>query len=139
MAALLELILLIVGMLLGIWLFNFILVPLLYGLPRILYWTLRRYLKWRTPFLYALDLVFWIGVVLVVVLAMVLFFREFTAHLANSDGFSAGLVLGILLMFGKVLLFRSARADINHELLNYLKPYLTGMGRTVLTPLILLR
>jgi hypothetical protein len=131
MSALLEIGLFFVGILLGILWFGVIVLPLFYGFPRALYWTLRRWANWRISLLYLLSPIGWTLGFAAVVLFMVPLLPEFATYLANSSPFMNGQVFGFLLSVCRASFFKSARYDIARDFSNFLLPHLTEQGRRV--------
>lgn len=137
MAAILELILLIVGIVLSIFTFNDILLPLLYCFPRVLLLTLRRYVMWRAPVFYLLSPIFWILFLVGMVSGLVSLAPEFSLYLTRSVGFRAGLVIGMILPIGKLFIFKSARFQVDLQLYNSIRDYAKPKGVSSLATVIL--
>lgn len=123
--AFLQVVLLFSGFLFGLALFLFVLVPFFYGLPRLLSWTARRYLEWRTPFLYLLTPSLCILGLLAVAHILGLFFE---LYISRSYTFSGGLWVAIVLKATRLVFSETARVPIHRQLLNFVTPYLTAKG-----------
>ncbi|HEU4340465.1 MAG TPA: hypothetical protein VFU31_02725 [Candidatus Binatia bacterium] len=123
--AFLQVVLLFSGFFFGLVLFLFVLVPFFYGLPRLLSWTARRYLEWRTLFLYLLTPSLCILGLLAVAHILGLFFG---LYIGRSYTFSAGLWVAIVLKAARLVFSETARLPIRRQLLNFVTPYLTAKG-----------
>jgi len=135
MGSLSELILIVAGACFVTTIIHWIAIPVLYGFPLVLYWTLRRYLKWRTPFLYSSKPVFYGGVLLVaMILLSSLFFRVSVSVLTNF-WFTSGILLGLILRLAHITIFKSARTEIHNDLVDRVKAYVTPKGRLALLAL----
>ena len=137
MAAILEFVLLVVGIVLSVFTFNEILLPLLYGFPRVLSLTLRRYLMWRTPFFYLLSPTLWVLILTGIVSGLAGFASEFSLYLTGSVGFRTGLVSGIIFPIGKLFIAKSARFQVDAQLYDSIRGYATRKGASSLATIIL--
>ena len=136
MGVILGLIQLIVGIVLLIFTVNEVLLPLLYGLPRVLSLTLRRYLKWRTPVFYLLRPIFWMLLIVIMISGLATLAPEFTLYLMGSVGFRVGLTVGFILPIAKLFLFESARFQVDVQLCNSIRGYATRKGVSSLVMII---
>lgn len=126
----LEFWLLIAGMFLGIWWFSVIVLPLIYAFPRSLYWSVRRWAKWRAPFLYFLPPLIWTVTFFGIALILVVYFPNIASYLLKSDGFNAGQLVGIALSVLRAIFSKSTRLDMTRDFYDFMKPYLTKEGKT---------
>jgi len=124
----LELVLIIVGLFLTIVWFSVIALPLIYGFPRALYWSLRRWAKWRTPFLYLISPLIWTVVFVSVAFILVFVFPNVATYLRQSGGFALGQTLGIILSVGRAIFSRSTHVDMSLDFYNFIRPHLTLAG-----------
>lgn len=123
--ALLQVVLLFSGFFFGLALFRFVLVPFFYGLPRLLSWTARRYLEWRTPFLYLLTPSLCILGLLAIAHILGLFFG---LYISMSRAFTGGLWVAIVLKAATLVFSETARGPIRRQLIKFVTPYLTAKG-----------
>jgi hypothetical protein len=135
MGSLSELILLAAGACVVTTIIHWILIPVLYGIPLVLYWTLRRYLKWRTPFIYSSKPVFYAGIFLVVVTLLISFFSNLSVSVLTNFWFTSGVLIGLILRLAQISTFKSARTEIHNDLIDRVKTYVTPKGRLALLAL----
>jgi len=133
MSIVLEVGLLVVGVFIGIWWFSVIVLPLVYGLPRGLYWAARGRVRWRTPFLYLLSPLIWTVVLFGVAFILTIFAPKVATYLRQSGAFAIGQALGILIFVGKSLFSQSTRLDMTRDFVDFIKPHLTHQGREYLS------
>ena len=136
MGALSEILLIAVGAFCVSSIIHWIVVPFLYGIPLVLYWILRRYLKWRTPFVYSSKPVFYAGVVLVVATLLLSFFANFLIFLITNFWFRSGVLIGLILRLAQIITFKSVRTEIHYDLVDRVRAYVTPKGRLVLLALV---
>jgi len=129
MSTVLEVGLLIVGYFLGIWWFSLVVLPLVYGLPRGLYWAARGKVRWRTPFLYLLGPLIWTVVLFGVVFILTIFLPKVATYLKQSGTFAVGLTLGILIHVGRSLFSQSTQLAMTRDFVDFIRPHLTNAGR----------
>lgn len=115
---------------------HWIVLPLFYGIPMVLYWTFRRYLKWRTPFLYLSKPAFNLIVVLIAATGSLSFFSAFMISFLTGFWFGSGVLLGLGLWLGRILTFQSVRSEIHYDLVARVKAYVTPKGRMALLALL---
>ena len=89
-----ELGLLAFGFFLSIWLFNVVLVPVLYGVPKSLVWAVRGWVRWRVPALYLIAPVVWLLVFFGGAVVVAVLFPGGMLRLRESGGFGMGQALG---------------------------------------------
>lgn len=109
--------------------------PFFFGIPFVLYWTLRRYLKWRTPFLYSSKPVLYVIIVLVVASLLLAFFSSFLIACISNFWFRSGVLMGLSLWLGRIIFSRSARAEVYCDLIDRVKSHVTPKGRIALLAL----
>ena len=136
MGTLSEFILIAVGALCVSFIIHWIVVPFLYDIPLVLYWTLRRYLKWRTPFVYSFKRVFYAGVILAVATLLLSFFSHFLIFLLTNFWFSSGVLIGLILRLAQIITFKSVRTEIHYDLIHRIRAYVTPKGRLALLALL---
>ncbi len=117
-------------------LLHWIFVPLLYGIPVVFYWTLRRYLKWRTPLIYSSKPIFYVAVVLAAAAVMLMYFSHAVIPIVTNFWFASGVLIGCLLWLGRIMIFRSVRSEMHYRLTNSVKSYVTPKGRIALLALL---
>lgn len=136
MAGFLEYILAASGALCTTFIISWIVVPLLYGVPLVIWWTARRYLKWRTPLIYAAKPIFY-GIVFCGGATMLLsFFTRPTIALVTNFWFANGILIGAILWLGRIIIFKSIRSEIHYRLTESIKPHVTPKGRIALLALV---
>lgn len=118
----------VVGIIFGLILFVFILLPLFYTLPHLLVWTMKKYLEWRTPFVYLFGPILWILILFGITFSLALFIQGFNIYLANSHAFGAGLLLAVIVKAGKATLSETVQREMRRDVFNYATPYLTPKG-----------
>jgi hypothetical protein len=129
--------LLVAGGALGItFIIQWIAVPFFFGIPFVLYWTFRRYLKWRTPFLYSSKPVFYMVVAFVVASLLLSFFPKFIVSFISNFWFGSGVLMGLSLWLGRIMIFRSVRSEIHFDLVHCVKAHVTPKGRIALLALL---
>ncbi|HXV81774.1 MAG TPA: hypothetical protein VEG60_17975 [Candidatus Binatia bacterium] len=135
MGALVEFILIAVGALCISLIIHWIVVPFLYGIPLVLYWTVRRYLKWRTPFVYSSKPVFYAGVIFVGATLLLSSLPHFLIPLLTNLWFRSGVLIGLILRLAQIATFRSVRTEIHYDLIDRVRAYVTPKGRLALLAL----
>jgi len=135
MGSLSELTLIAAGALSVTAIIQWLVIPFFYGFPLVLYWTLRRYLKWRTPFLYSSRPIFYAGVFFIVVTLLLSFFFKLFVFVLTNLWFTSGILVGLILRLGQIATFKSARTEIQNELIHHVQAYVTPKGRLALLAL----
>jgi len=119
-----EIIFFIVGFLLGIWGFSILILPLVYGFPRAIYWTAKGLLKKSAIFSYLVSPILWT----VIFVSLFFILSRFTPALANrfseSWGFQGGIVVGILLMIFRPLFSKSSRRDLQEDFWSFVENFI---------------
>jgi len=136
MGAFSEFILVAAGALCITFIIHWIVVPFVYGIPLVLYWTLRRYLKWRTPFVYSSKPVFYAVVVSIVATLVLSFFSNVAIFFTTNFWFASGILIGLCLWLGRIILFESIRSEIHYDLIDCVKAYVTPKGQIALLALL---
>ena len=108
---------------------QWLVLPLAYGSPLIIYWTLRRYLQWRTLFIYSYQPALKLCAVVIVASLLFYYFPTPVAALATNFWFASGVALGTVLWLGRIAAFKSVRSDIHNQLTDDIKMYVTPKGR----------
>lgn len=112
------------GLFLGGWWFSVIFLPILYGLPKALYWVASGRIRWRTPFLYLIAPALWTVVGFGVAVFFTLLFRGSPNYNRYLWMFSFSQQLGTGLVALRLLALRSARKDAREDFENFVRPYL---------------
>jgi hypothetical protein len=117
----LEVVLFVLGALLGLYYFGVTALPMFYGLPKGVLCAVRGKCGWRVPLKYLLVAVFWIAIFFVAFVALAVFWSEGFYRLLASDGFATGSAIGF---WGAALLAifsRSAREDLRQDFEAFVK------------------
>ena len=120
-----------IGVLLGIWRFGSVFLPILYGFPRGLYWAFRGWAKWRAPFIYLVSPVLWSVALIVITLVLFIFTPKVATYLTQSRGFAIGQFVGIGLLIVRVLFSRSTHIDMADDFYAFMGSHLTPAGATM--------
>lgn len=96
MGILIEGILFVIAAGLGTLWFTVILLPIFYGLPRSVFWTIRGKLKARSSFVYLGTFLLWTFLFTLVAVLLLEFLPQQVAYLYNSRGFFFGQWFGLL-------------------------------------------
>lgn len=89
---------------------------------------MKKYLEWRTSFVYLFGPILWILILFGITYPLALFFQGFNIYLASSHAFGAGLLLAVIVKAGKATLSETARREMRRDVFNYATPYLTPKG-----------
>lgn len=108
----LEFILLIIGILIGIWWYSVIILPLFYGIPKATYYISKGLLKKSAITFYLKSFILWTGIFFAVALILARFFPSVSNRLLESGGFAIGQFIGIGLMMWRVFI-KEGRKDLN--------------------------
>lgn len=117
MDALIDIGLLLLGFLLGIFWFSIIILPVGYGFPRAFWWSVRRRAKWRGPFMYLISPILWSGIFLGVAIMLVVYFPSTADYLRESGSFNIGQTAGIVLAVVRCVFSKSAHRDMDADFL----------------------
>ena len=108
MATAIEIGLLVLGVLFGIFWFSIAILPIIYGFPRAAWWCLRKKARWRAPFAYLVAPVVWNVIFFGAAAILAVFFMPIAEFLMSSSALGAGLVGGIALAAVRAALSKSA-------------------------------
>jgi len=110
-----------IGIVLGVWVGSMIILPLFYGMPRTIYYVLKRQLKARSILFYLVSPILWsmIFTILPILLSKFLpiIYDKISVRLV------IGLWLGIIFLIGYSFLFPKGRQDINHDFWSSMERY----------------
>ena len=91
----LEIVLLVVGVLLGIWWWSVIILPLFYGIPKAFYYVLKGLLRKSAILFYLSSFILWNLFFIVIAVILVMFFPQAVNTLRNSGTFGIGQIIGV--------------------------------------------
>ena len=80
-----------------------IILPLFYGLPRSIYWTIKGKLKAKSSFLYIKTFLLWTFLFTLGAFLLINFLPSIAAYLSNSPGFFYGQWFGVIITFIKAI------------------------------------
>lgn len=106
-----EIILFIIGLLLGLWGFSVLILPIAYGLPRAIFWTSRGLLKKQSILSYLITPIIWTVVFIGLFIALNKFAPNLSNHLSKSSGFRYGIIIGVVPMIFRAF-SKSGRKDL---------------------------
>jgi len=109
-----EIILFIIGILLGIWWYSVIILPLFYGIPRSIYYVRKGLLKKSAISFYLKTFLLWVGIWFGASFLLAKYFPNLTNSLLESGGFAIGQLIGIGLMMWRVFT-KEGRKDLNAD------------------------
>jgi hypothetical protein len=92
----LEIVLFVIGTVLGLWWFSVIILPIFYGLPKLLYCILKGTLKGKALLPYLVSPVIWTVIFTGVAIILVRFMPKVSDYLYNSAGFYFGQWFGVI-------------------------------------------
>ena len=115
---------------------HWIVMPFLYGIPVVLYWTLRRYLKWRTPVIYSSRPILYVVIVFAAATMALSFLPHSAIPIVTNFWFASGVLIGLILWLGRIIIFKSVRSEFHYRLTECIKPYVTPKGRIALLALL---
>lgn len=107
-----EFILLIIGVLLGIWWYSVIILPLFYGIPKSIYYVRKGLLKKSVISFYLKTFLLWVTIWFGVAFILAKYLPSLTNTLLESGGFGIGQLIGIGLMIWRVFT-KEGRKDLN--------------------------
>lgn len=111
------------GLFAGIVYFSTVLLPVIYGLPKSLYLSLRGEMRWMAPLHYLLVALGWSIVWSVIFLAIFHFFPGSEKYLFESDAFNFGSTLGTVGGFFRVAMSNTSNADLQYDFANFTEKY----------------
>lgn len=107
-----EFLLLIVGILLGIWWWSVIILPLFYGIPKATYYVTKGLLKKSAAIFYLKSFTLWMIIWFAVAFILVKYSPNVAGRLLESGGFAAGQLIGIGMSAWRVFT-KDGRKDLN--------------------------
>ena len=128
MSVLLDIAMFLFGMLFGHLWFSVIVLPLVYGFPRALFWAARGWVKWWSPVRYLRSFWLWAGIFTGIALILTIFLPSVAAYMRDSFMLNFGSMWGGVLTAGYAIFSKSARQDLRHDFLEFMIPYLTSAG-----------
>lgn len=117
-------------------LIHWIIMPFLYGIPVVLYWTLRRYLQWHTPVIYLSKPLLYVAVVFAAAAMLVSSLSHAVIPIVTNFWFACGVLIGCILWLGRIIIFKSVRSEIHYQLTDCVKAHVTAKGRIALLALL---
>ena len=114
MDIIIEIILFGVGTGLGLWWFTVIVLPIFYGLPKSIFWTVKGKLKAKSSIVYVRTFFLWTVLFTFAAFLLLEFSPNTATYLYNSPGFSFGQLFGIL---GALIyaISKSGRHDLKED------------------------
>lgn len=117
-----EILLFVLGLLLGMWWFTVAVLPIFYGLPKSTYWIVKGKLRPKAIGYYVAIPIFWNVFFLAIAIVIVFFAENVKQRLLNSPGFSFGQTAGVI-----ITLFRaftaSGRKDLDDDFWSSMKKW----------------
>lgn len=123
MKTLLELVLFVLGFLLGLWYATMILLPLFYGIPKALVGYFRRRIALKVVFAFLVAPLLWTALFFTAFLGLAFLWNSAFEYLLGSRGFDLGLVVGIFALVVNALFSKKSRADMKSEFDELVLPY----------------
>ncbi|MBL7141999.1 hypothetical protein ISS21_02870 [Patescibacteria group bacterium] len=109
-----EILLLIIGFLLGVWWWSVIILPLFYGIPKSIYYIWKGLLKRTAANFYLKVLILWTIIFFVIAFALVRYFPNVSNILFESGGFAIGQLIGIIVSAWRMLT-KDGREDLSAD------------------------
>lgn len=114
MGILIDIFLFGIAAVLGAWWFSVVILPIFYGLPKSIYWTIKGKLKARSSLAYLGNFLLWQFIFILAALLLLFFSPRTAEYLYNSLAFFLGQWFGV---FGSLFsaLSASGRHDLNED------------------------
>jgi hypothetical protein len=123
MRTILEVALLLLGFLLGLFYAANTLLPVFYGVPKALLAYFRGQIFFKPVLLYLIAPVLWTVSFLVVFVGLAVFWNSAFEYLRESAAFNSGNALGGLALVANALLNKKTQADMRMEFDDFVLPY----------------
>ena len=118
-----EFLLLIIGILFGIWWWNVIILPLFYGIPKATYYVWKGLLKKSAIVFYLKSFLLWNVIWIGASFVMVKYSPELVNRLLDSAGFGLGQFIGIVMSAWRVFT-KDGRKDLNADFWSIMHGYI---------------
>jgi hypothetical protein len=115
MGFLIETVLFFCGLAFGIMWFAFVILPLIYGIPKSLWWVIKRRLKWWAPLKYLVAPIVFCVVTTLVSLALLNWVPSVPTRLMESASFSLAQLIAIGFSFISSIFSSSTRASMKSD------------------------
>lgn len=128
MTILIEIILYTIALFLTLWWFTVIILPIFYGMPKVIYLSLaKKELEPKAIFIYLISPILWTIVFSIAAFLMVWFTPSLVNQLYNSVGFFWGQWSGILFSLYRAF-SKKGRKDLKEDFDDFTSRYLTKEG-----------
>lgn len=118
-----EIILFIIGLLLGTWGFSVLVLPLVYGFPKAIYWTAKGLLRRSSALSYLIIPIIWMIVFVSLFFVLGKLTPNIVNRLSESSGFQGGMIGGFVLMIFRAFSKRGRR-DLQEDFWSFVEKYI---------------
>lgn len=122
----LELLLFVAGFAIGLWWTTFLVLPLLYGVPRALVGYARKTLYFKAALMFLIAPLLWTLFFVAVFLGLAVWWNSAFEYLRESPGFNIGQGLGTVSLLLNALFSRKAHIGMRNEFDELVSPYARG-------------
>lgn len=121
---LLEAILFQFGFIYAVYFMGFIFLPIFYGLPKSIYFSLiKKEIKIKVVFLYLEGAVIWAIVFFIIHFLITYFIPSLAGRLIDSAGYGWGGILGALYFLFRIIFTKKGKQDLKIDFENYISRY----------------
>jgi len=129
MSQIIDIFLFALGILIGFLWFCLVLLPILVGAPRSLYWVLRGWARWPPPIQYLLVGLKWFSAFMAALFVLHMLLPDVVRFIIQNNLHNTGQMAAILYLAARSIFSRSARTDLDEDFISFIKPHLTEAGR----------